>query len=147
MAVKLSANNKSAINVAMNRALISAGAVDNVLGQPFTDLIDSGSGGYVASNTLVTGSSYTALSSDFVILMNDDAARTLSLPQSPAGQWYIVVDDSGSTTAGHTITISTTAGVLWVAGATASSLVITPGTTSTVSVMSDGTNFYLMSRS
>lgn len=98
-------------------------------------------GGEVVHFNPQAGAAYIALASDQIIGMSDDAIRTVSIPGgSPAGTLYTIKDTSGSVTVGHTITITTTAGNIEGIG----SFVITPGTNTSVSVFSDGTNYWIM---
>jgi hypothetical protein len=84
-----------------------------------------------------SGTSYASTANDRVIGMSDDAARTITPTITPSGTTLLVVDTSGSVTAGHTITFSGGATIHGVA-------TITPGTNKAVEMVSDGTAFWVV---
>lgn len=95
-----------------------------------------------------TGTSYVVENRDEIIALSDDAARTVTLPHAAgAGTCFTIRDISGSSTSGHTITISVaTSGNI----DGASTYVITPGSSSGQSLMvqlvSDGTNYWSIAK-
>jgi hypothetical protein len=91
-----------------------------------------------------TGTSYTVAAKDEIVGMSDDATRTLTLLHAAAAGTCITVrDTSGSSTSGHTITISVaTSGNI----DGASTYVITPGTSLCVQLVSDGTNYWSIAK-
>ncbi len=100
-------------------------------------------GGLIKHTVSVGTSSHVTSATDEVIFMSDDAARTASIPgAAPAGTEYTFVDTSGSVTVGHTITITPTSGTI----NGAATAVITPGTNKSVTVISDGTNYFITAK-
>jgi hypothetical protein len=147
MAVAFSPNLLVGLNDAFNRLLVDAGLNYGALGTAsFSQLISQGLQGQVMGTTVVSGSSYTPVVSDSVILMTDDAARTVALPVFGAGTVVTIVDDSGSTTAGHTITVTPASGSVYVGGASHATIVVTPATNSSIILLSDGINYYCLAR-
>jgi hypothetical protein len=91
------------------------------------------------------GTTYVASAHDRYILMTDDATRTASVPgASAAGQMFTFVDASGSVNAAHTITVSAASGSINSgSGATA---ILTPGTSSSLTLVSDGANYWIVDK-
>jgi hypothetical protein len=98
--------------------------------------------GVVFGFTSQSGAYYSANAYDHVIGISGDAARTVVIPRKrPAGTHYIIIDTSGSVIAFHTITVTPDAGLI----NGAANAVITPGTNTALEVVSDGTNYWIIS--
>lgn len=95
-------------------------------------------GGVVSSYVSKSTTSYVTAATDRYVAMSDDAARTISATIPPAGATLTVVDTSGSSTSAHTITLTAATGTLHGNG------VITPGTNTAMSLLSDGTDLWLL---
>ena len=118
----------------------NAGGALEVFGAPFQD-----SGRILASTSSNAASNYNALTSDHSILMTSDSARTVTLPgASLAGTEYVIIDASGSVTAGHTLTVQASSGTVK-SGGTATA-VITPGVSGSITAVSDGTNYWITAK-
>src|SRR5262249_36538143 len=98
--------------------------------------------GVVYGFTSQSGPSYSANNYDHVIGMSSDVARTVTIPGNrPAGTHYIVIDTSAAKDAGHTITVTASFGLI---NGTAS-VVITPGANRALELVSDGTDYWIIS--
>lgn len=105
----------------------------------------SNSGGEVKAYNSQSGTSYSAASSDRYIAMSNDAIRTVTLPgAAPAGTEYTIQDTSGSVNATHTVTVGAASGSVKSGGA--ATAVITPGASGSISVFSDGTNYWITAK-
>jgi hypothetical protein len=168
MALKIPLSLRQSLDEAFDKVMRQAGLPPGFLGTSFSNLIEQGSDataqfssvqcdsvvpltgsavkygqGTIEQTTSSNATAYVGLATDNCIFMSNDAVRTVSLPgASPAGTQYQVIDNSGSVTAGHTITVSPTSGTIHGAGTS----VITPGTNKSILVMSDGTNYWLLSK-
>jgi hypothetical protein len=168
MALKIPLSLRQPLDDAFDRVMRQAGLPPGFLGTSFSSLIEQGtdatpqfnvvscntvaplsnlavvySQGEIVQTNQQSGSSYVALASDNCIFMSQDSLRTVSIPgASPAGTTYQVIDNSGSSTAGHTITVTATSGNIH----GAASAVITPGTNKSLLLMSDGANYWLLSK-
>jgi len=83
------------------------------------------------------GTTYQVTAADRYIALSDDAARVITLVALPAGATLTFLDTSGSVTSGHTITFTGTPTVHGTA-------TITPGTNKACTLVSDGTDFWLL---
>jgi hypothetical protein len=90
----------------------------------------------------VSDQQYNANNWDHVIGMSNDAPRTVNIPgKRPAGSHYVIIDISGAVDAGHTITVVPSLGRI----NSASNAVITPGTNRALELVSDGTDYWIIS--
>ena len=95
--------------------------------------------------TSQSGDSYSAKNYDHVIGMSSDTARTVTIPEKlPAGTHYVIIDTFlGPANPGHTITVEVKDSLGLINGA--ANAVITPGTNKALEVVSDGTNYWIIS--
>jgi hypothetical protein len=105
--------------------------------------------GVVYGFTSQSDASYSANNYDHVIGMSKDDARTVTIPwKRPAGTHYIIIDTSRTLTAAHTISVTGSMGPKGEPPPLindAPNAVITPGTNKTLEVISDGTNYWIIS--
>jgi hypothetical protein len=99
----------------------------------------SNTGSNVGNWRVVAGTTATVAATDRFLSFTDDHTRVVTLVVLPAGTQLTFVDTSGSSTAGNTITFTGTPTI----SATAT---IVPGTTTTCTLVSDGTNYWLLNK-
>jgi len=145
--VKVSVLEENATNLAAT-TLPSGSTLANSLSNPARDSklntsATFGATGYVSPAVVFSGTSGTAVVGQIAIFnTNDTGARTLTIPSGAAcglGYELLITDSSGSVTAGHTLTVSPSSGTIH----GAANNVITPGTNKAMSLVSDGTNWFI----
>jgi hypothetical protein len=118
----------------------SANGAVQVVGGSFQDA------GQTLGVTTQAGTSYSAAATDHIIYMSGASVRTVTLPHAaPSGSEYTIVDSSGTVTSTNTITVNVaTSGTVKSGGAATN--VITPGTTGSLTCVSDGANYWITAK-
>jgi hypothetical protein len=102
-------------------------------------------GGRIKNYQTYSGTSRVATASDDIIAMSGVSVRTVTLPgASPAGTEYTIVDSSGTATSTNTITVGASSGSVKSGGS--ATAVITPGTSGSLTAVSDGTNYWITAK-
>jgi hypothetical protein len=102
--------------IAAPRISSSSFIKNTVIGALFDNKVQT-NGGFVRSRTTVADANYTVLPSDSLIVYTSlTAARALTLPGQgstlPAGQEFVVKDESGSCSGSNTISINPPSGTI-----------------------------------